>query len=148
MVFDANLVLAAAAEWTQSNIDTYGEPVLTTDAGGGFKIIDLLDEHGVMDLCAVFIADEVAARGATDELTLTIEGSTSPIFASGSIHRLATFDIAAATLGIILGNEIPAVVVRRFDCPYRYIRAHAEVNASADFNTCQVLLATHPWKTL
>lgn len=148
MVFDANLVLAdgSVADWTKSNIDTYGEPTSTTDAGGGFVVVDLLDSHGAMDLCAVFIADEDAANTSSDELTLTIEGSIDEAFSVP--HRLATFDIAAATLGIILGNETPAVVVRRFDCPYRYIRAHAELNSSADFETCWVLLATHPWKTL
>lgn len=155
MPFDANLVLADnTADWTYANMVTneYGAPVLTTKNDGGFVVIDLkaLSTTPSDGLAAIFLSDEAGAA-ATDALTLILQGSNELDFvadATNPVRTIATFDVGGVTPGVILGNECPCTVVRRFSTRLRYIRAYATCVADDDFHTCWVLLAHYPFHTL
>jgi len=152
MPFDANLVLAdTTADWTYANIITqdYGTPVLTSRNAGGFAIIDLLalSTTAGQGMACVFVCNQ-AANTAADTLVLVLQVSDSPTFASG-VQTLANFEVAGAAHGVILGNEVPCTVVRRFSTQKRYIRVDASgLDQGDDFHTCQVLLAPWPFHTL
>ena len=151
MPFDANLVLADdTAEWTFANLVTsdYGTPTSTTRNAGGFAIIDLLalSTTAAKGLAAILIIDEAGAA-ADDALTLLLQVSDSATFASG-VQTLANFEVAAATHGIILGNECPCTVIRRFATNKRYIRVDASCVAGDNFHTCHVMLAPWPFNVL
>lgn len=151
MPFDANLVLAdTTADWTYANLVTqnYGTPTSTTRNSGGFVIVDLLalSTTPAKGLSAVFVCDEAGA--ATDDaLTLVLQVSDSATFASG-VQTLANFEVAGVGHGIILGNEVPCTVVRRFATDKRYIRVDASCVSGDNFHTCQVLLAPWPFHTM
>ena len=151
MVFDANLVLAdTTADWTFANLVTsnYGTPTSLTRNAGGFVVIDMLaiSSTPADGLACVFLADEAGAA-ASDALTLVLQVSDSLTFASG-VQTLANFEVAGATHGIILGNETPTTVIRRFATTKRYIRVDASCVAADNFKTCQVLLAHYPFNVL
>ncbi|MFA5384147.1 MAG: hypothetical protein WC364_05710 [Eubacteriales bacterium] len=146
MPFDANLVLADnTADWTYANLVTsnYGTPTSTTRNAGGFAVIDMLafSTTAAKGLSVILIIDEAGAA-ADDALTLLLQASDSLTFANG-VQTLANFEVNAATHGIILGNECPCTVVRRFATQKRYIRVDASCVADDNFHTCHVLLA--PW---
>ena len=155
MPFDANLVLASTkADWTYANIVTaeYGQPVLTTVNDGGFAVIDILaiSTTAAKGMAVIFVADEAGADDA-DALTLVLQGSNELDFvadATNPVRTLATFDIGGVDAGIILGNECPCTVVRRFATRLRYIRVNASCVLGDDFHTCQVLLAPWPFYTM
>lgn len=151
MPFDANLVLAdTTADWTYANLVTsdYGTPTSTTRNAGGFVVVDLLAFGGTAakGLSAIFVADEAGAA-ADDALTLVLQASDSATFASG-VQTLANFEVAGVTHGVILGNETPCTVVRRFSTMLRYLRVDASCVSGDNFKTCQVLLAPWPFHTL
>ncbi len=151
MPFDANLVLAdTTADWTFANLVTsdYGSPTSTTRNAGGFVVVDLLalSTTSAKGMSCIFVADEAGAA-ADDALTLVLQASDSATFASG-VQTLANFEVAGATHGVILGNETPVTVVRRFATRLRYIRVDASCVSGDDFKTCQVLLAPWPFHTL
>ncbi len=151
MPFDANLVLAdTTADWTFANLNTnnYGTPTSTTRNAGGFVVVDMLAiaTTAAVGLSVVFVADE-AANAVDDALTLVLQVSDESDFSSG-VQTLANFEVAGATHGILLGNEVPATIVRRFFTRKRYIRVDASCVAGDDFKTCQVLLAPWPFHTL
>jgi hypothetical protein len=146
MPFDANLVLAdTTADWTYANLVTsnYGTPTSKTRNAGGFAVIDLLAIKGTAakGLSAVFICDEAGAA-ADDALTLLLQACDLEAFSSG-VQTLALFEVAGAAQGIILGNECPCTVIRRFSTTKRYLRVDASCVADDNFHTCQVLLS--PW---
>ena len=148
MPFDANLVLcdgSTSYDWTYANLVSYGAPVSATSRLGGFIVIDqmALSTMAASGMAAIFIADEVATTG--DALTLVLQGSDDLTFvaATSPIHTLATFDIIGATAGVILGEECPCTVVRRFNTRLRYIRAKASATSGDNFHTCYMFLA--PW---
>lgn len=151
MPFDANLVLAdTTADWTYANLVTsnYGSPDSTTKNAGGFVVVDLLaiSSTAAKGLSCVFVCDEAGA--ATDDaLTLVLQASDASDFSSG-VQTLANFEVAGATHGILLGNEVPCTIVRRFATTKRYIRVDASCVAADDFHTCQVLLAPWPFHTM
>ncbi len=154
MPFDANLVLAdTSLDWDFANLGLYGTPTSSTIRNtGGFIVIDLLALSGTpgQGLACVFLADEIG--GVTDALTLLLQASNLATFVSSPtnpVHTLANFEVAGATHGIILGNELPCTVVRRFSTTLRFIRVDASLaDAGDDFNTCRVLLAPWPFHIL
>jgi len=151
MVFDANLVLAdATADWTYANLVTndYGTPTSTTRNAGGFVVVDLLalSTTPADGLACIFVADEAGAAN-DDALTLVLQACDSVLFANG-VQTLANFEVAGVTHGVILGNECPCTVIRRFSTRLRYIRVDASCVAGDNFHTCQVLLAHYPFHTL
>ena len=153
MPFDANLVLcdgSSSYDWTYANLVSYGAPVLTSRVGG-FAVIDqlALSTMAASGMAAIFIADE--AGGATDLLTLVLQGSDELDFvadATNPVRTLATFDIGGATAGVITGPECPCTVVRRFNTNLRYIRPYAVCTDGDNFYTCYMFLAPWPVYTL
>ncbi len=156
MVFDANLVLCDGDtdyDWSYANLVTngYGHPHSTTRVGG-FVVIDTLalSTTAAKGMSVIFIADE-AGNATDDALTLILQGSNDVDFvadANNPVRTLATFDIGGVGAGIILGNECPCTVVRRFSTTLRYIRAYATCVAADDFHTCYVMLAPWPFNIL
>jgi len=151
MPFDANLVLAdTTADWTYANLVTsnYGTPTSTTRNAGGFVVVDMKAFSGTAakGMSAVFISDEAGAA-VTDALTLLLQASDQSDFSSG-VQTLANFEVAGVTHGIILGNECPCTVVRRFATTKRYVRVDASCVEDDDFHTCHVLLAPWPFNIL
>lgn len=154
MPFDANLELCDGSyDWSYANLVTsgYGHPH-STNRVGGFAVIDILDisTTAAVGMSAIFICDE-AGEAEGDALTLVIQGSNLVTFvqsATNPVHTLATFEIGGASAGVILGNEVPATVVRRFHTTLQYIRAYAVVTTEDDFHTCYVLLAPWPFHVL
>lgn len=153
MPFDANLVLVdGTTNWTSANLTSYGTPTSTT-VTGSFVVVDLLalSSTAAQGMAAIFIADQ-AGLAVTDALTLTIEGSEAVDFDGDTSHifnTLATFEVAGATAGVIVGNECPCTIIRRFATTRRYIRAHASLaSAGQNFYTCYVLLAPWPFHVL
>ena len=151
MPFDANLVLCdGSAAWTFANLNTsdYGTPISTTRNAGGFAVIDLgsagigADRRGI----AVVLVLTVAGAAVDDALTCIVEESTTEAFTVP--HELAKFDILAATKGVILGNETPAVVIRRISATLRYLRIVASVTAADNFGVVHCLLSPYPFKVL
>lgn len=151
MTFDANLVLVdGSANWTFANINTsdYGTPVSTTRNAGGFVILDMGSANIGSDrrgLAIVLILPSANAAG--DALTCIVEESGSATFAS-DIHELGKFDIAAATKGVILGSETPAVVIMRIVMKERYLRVDASVTADDNFGAAEVLVSPYPYLRL
>ncbi len=154
MPFDANLVLCDGSyDWSYANLVTagYGHPHSTTRVGG-FVVVDMLalSTTSAKGLSAIFLADQ-AGLAVGDALTLTIQGSNDVDFvadAANKVHTLATFDVGGVTAGVILGNETPCTVVRRFNTTLRYIRAYAVCTANDNFYTCYVMLAPWPFNVL
>jgi len=145
MAFDANLVLCdGSAGWTYANLVTsnYGTPTSTTRNSGGFAVIDLLNEGPFGGLAIVLTLTE-AGNAADDALTVIVEESDVEAFSS-DVHELGKFDIAAATKGIILGNEAPATVILRVTPTRRYLRIDASCNADDDFGTVYCNISPHP----
>ena len=151
MPFDANLVLADnTADWTFANLVTqdYGTPTSTTRNAGGFVVVDILalSTTAAKGLAAVLLIDEAGAA-ADDALTVLLQASDSPTFASG-VQTLANFEVGAVSHGVILGNECPCTVIRRFATDKRYIRVDASCVSGDNFHTCHVLLAPWPFHVL
>jgi hypothetical protein len=153
MPFDANLVLVDGSyDWSYANLVTngYGAPTSTTRTGG-FAVIDLLalSSSPAKGLSCIFIADQAGAA-ADDALTLRLQGCDYTTFNTddGPVHTLATFDVGGVTAGVILGNETPCTVIRRFSTTLRYLRAYATCVAGDNFYTCYVMLAYHPFNVL
>lgn len=111
-------------------------------------VIDIktLSTTAAKGMSAVFMCDQAGAA-ASDTLKLVIQGSDDVDFVgdvANDVQTLATFDVGGVTPGIILGNEVPCTVIRRFHTHLRYIRAYASgLDQGDDFHTCYVLLA--PW---
>ena len=156
MPFDANLVLAdgdASYDWSYANLVTnnYGHPH-STDRVGGLVVIDqlALSTMAASGMAAIFMADHAGA--ATDDaLTLVLQGSDDVDFvadATNPVRTLATFDIGGVTAGVILGNECPCTVVRRFNTRLRYLRAYATCVSGDNFYTCYMFLAPWPVYTM
>lgn len=149
MPFDANLVLVdGSADWSYSNLGTYGTPTSTTRNDGGFIVLDLGSAHigaAWKGIAAVLVCVDEAAAG-TDALTCTIEESTTEAFTVP--HELAKFDILAASMGVILGSEVPATVVKRVSPTERYLRCKASTLSGDDFHTVYCLLSPYPYKVL
>ena len=149
MPFDANLVLSDGSyDWTYANLVTngYGHPHSTT-AVGGTVVIDILalSTSAASGMSAVFMCDEAGAAD-DDALVLTLQGSDDVDFVADDdnpVRTLATFDIGGVTPGVILGNECPCTVIRRFHTTLRYIRLYATCADADDFHTCYLMLA--PW---
>ena len=156
MPFDANLVLADGStsyDWTYANLVTagYGHPHSTSKIGG-LVVIDMLalSTTAASGMAAVFIVDEAGAA-VGDALTLILQGSNELDFVADStnpVRTLATFDIGGVTAGVILGNECPCTVVRRFSTRLRYIRPYAVCTDGDNFHTCYMFLAPWPFNTL
>jgi len=154
MPFDANLVLCDGSyDWSYANLVTnnYGHPHSTT-AVGGFAVIDILalSTTAGRGMSCIFIADQ-AGLGTDDALTLVLQGSDDVDFVADSanpVRTLATFDIGGVTAGVILGNECPCTVVRRFSTTLRYMRAYATCVDGDNFYTCYVMLAPWPFNIL
>ena len=154
MPFDANLVLCDGSyDWNYANLVTngYGHPHSTT-AVGGFVVIDILgfSTTAAKGMSCVFLCDEAGA--ATDDaLTLVLQGSNDVDFVADSanpVQTLATFDVGGVSAGVILGNEVPCTVIRRFHTTLRYIRAYATCVEDDDFHTCYVMLAPWPFHVM
>lgn len=146
MAFDANLVLAdSTAEWTYSNLNSYGSPDDTTKNAGGFVVLDI-KETGAQGISVALIIDEAGAA-ADDALTVKLQASDNKAFGS-EVHTLALFEVAAATEGVITGAECPCTVIRRIVTEKRYLRIAASCVASDDFHTVWVVASPYPFKTL
>ena len=155
MPFDANLVLCDGSyDWSYANLVTngYGHPHSTT-AVGGFVVIDQLNFSTMAapkGMSAVFLTDQAGAA-TTDALVLIIQGSDDVDFvadASNDVHTLCTFEVGGVTAGVILGNETPCTVIRRFNTRLRYIRAYAQCVDGDNFYTCYVMLSPYPVETM
>jgi len=148
MPFDANLVLADdTADWTYANLVTsnYGTPTLTSKNSGGFVVLDI-KKTGAKGMAAVLIIDE-AGLETDDALVVLLQASDNSDF-SEEIETLAEFDILGATHGVILGNECPCTVVRKFTTVKRYLRIDASCNDGDNFHTCWCVLAPWPFHVL
>lgn len=156
MPFDANLVLCNGDtdyDWSYANLVTngYGHPHATTRVGG-FVVIDTLaiSTTAGVGMSCIFIADQ-AGLNTDDALTMVLQGSNDVDFvadANNPVRTLATFDIGGVTPGVILGNECPCTVVRRFSTTLRYLRIYAVNVAQDNFYTAYALLAPWPFNIL
>ena len=151
MPFDANLVLVdGTTDWTEANVVTNiaGAPV-TTSLVYGSTVIDLLAISGTaaVGMSVVLIIDEVTT--SDDALTAILQGSDALDFtyAAGppeiTVETLATFDIMGENAGIIVGDECPCTVIRRFQTKQRYVRIYATCVALDNFHTVYAFL--QPW---
>jgi len=151
MPFDANLVLAdTTADWTYASLVTsnYGTPTSADRNAGGLVVVDLkaLSTTPVTGLACILFIDEAGA--ATDDaLTVLLQACDLEAFSAG-VQTLANFEVGAVTHGVILGNECPCTVVRRFSTNLRYIRVDASCADADNFHTCQVMLAPWPFHTM
>ena len=148
MPFDANLILCdGSADWSYANLVTnnYGTPTSTTANAGGFVVLDIKGT-AAKGMAAIFVSHE-AGNAADDALTLKLQASDNEDF-SEEVQTLALFEVDAVTEGIILGNECPCTVIRRFSTTKRYIRVDASCVADDDFGTCYVLLAQWPFNVM
>ena len=149
MPFDANLVLAdLTLDWDKTNIDAYGTPTSTTRNAGGFAVIDLgaANIGAAYNGIAAVLVLTAEANAAGDALTAIIQESTTEAFTVP--HNLAQFDILAATLGVIVGSEAPATVVKRISPTLRYLRCLAALTAADDFGAVWCLLSPYPFRRL
>lgn len=151
MPFDANLVLVdGTTDWTYANVVTNeaGLPESTTLTYGS-AVIDLLATSGTpaVGMSVVLIIDEVTTHD--DALTAILQGSDAIDFtyAAGppelTVETLATFDIMGETAGIIVGDECPCTVIRRFQTKKRYVRIYATCVSGDNFHTVYAFL--QPW---
>ena len=147
MPFDANLVLADnTADWTEANLvggNDYGSPVSLTRNAGGLVVVDMLaiSSTPAIGLSCVLILTEAGA--ATDDaLTVLLQACDALAFDTG-VHTLANFEVAGATHGVIVGDEAPVTVIRRFATKKRYIRIDAS-NVAGD-NQGVVWCFIVPW---
>ncbi len=145
MPFDANLILLDGSIDITAALDT--APTSTViDASTGARVLDLR-ETSLRGLAAVLILADDAVANA-DTFTAFLEVSDQEDFAS-DVHELGKFDIAAVTKGVILGSEVPAIVIMRFATKYRYVRLNATVGDSPDgFNTVYCFITPYPFKLL
>ena len=152
MPFDYSLMLCdGSADWTYANIvsSNYGSPTSATRNAGGLAVIDLgaADIGSAISGIAVVLILTEAGAAADDALTVIVEESGVVGFGS-DFHELGKFDIAAATKGIILGNEAPATVIMRVTPRERYLRIDASMVADDDFKTVWCMLSPYPFKVL
>ena len=153
MPFDANLVLVnGTTDWTEANVvgNIAGAPV-TTSFVYGSTVIDLKAISGTpaVGLSVILIIDEVTTND--DALTAILQGSDQTDFtqdATNDVRTLATFDILGETAGIIVGDECPCTVIRRFQTKQRYVRIYATCVASDNFHTVYAFLAPWPFHVL
>ena len=142
-MFDANLILMDGSVVTTTATDTPATS-LTRDAATGAAVIDLKGT-GKNGLTAVMILSDLA--GAADAYTLTSFLEASDVLAfTSDIHKLASFDVAGATGGVILGIETPLTVLVKFATKERYLRINATV--SNDFGYIKVYLAPFDFNKL
>ena len=143
---DDNLVLADGTEWTYANLVTsnYGTPTSTTRNDGGFAVLDI-GEAPYTGLAIILELTEAGAA-ADDALTVIVEDCASADFSTSQPHELGKFDIAAATKGVILGNECPATVVMRVTPTRRYLRIDASCNSGDDFGVVYCNVSPFPFK--
>ncbi|KKK83040.1 hypothetical protein LCGC14_2797370 [marine sediment metagenome] len=88
-----------------------------------------------------------AASADEDILTAFLEVSSVVAFGS-DVSEMGKFDIAAATKGVILGSETPAVVILRFSTDKRYVRFNGTVTASDDFKAVKCFLTPSAFKVI
>lgn len=117
---------------------------LTRDATTGAAVIDLKGT-GVNGLSAVMVLSTLAGGAAAYTLTSYLEASDVLAFTS-DLHKLASFDGAGATAGVILGAETPLTVVVKFATSKRYLRINATV--SNTFGYIKVYLQPFAYKVL
>jgi len=148
MPFDANLVLLDGSIDITAALDT--PPVSTTvDTATGAKVVDLKGT-GIRGLAAVLVfADSAVANADTFTAFLEVSDTENMTTETNDVHELGKFDIAAEDKGVILGSEVPAVVILRFATKKRYIRLNATVGASPDgFNTVYCFISPYPFHVL
>ena len=104
---------------------------------GGQAVIDLKGT-GAKGLSAVMMCSDLAVGADAYTLTSFLEASDVLAFTS-DIHKLASFDVAGATGGVILGAETPLTCVIKFATKKRYLRINATV--SNNFGYIKVYLA-------
>ncbi len=145
MPFDSSLVLADdTADWTYANLVSsgYGIPTSTTRNSGGFAVLDLGEAPYTGLNITLFLTE--AANASGDELTVTVEESTTEVFTVA--HELGKFAVAGATDGVILGSETPCEVNLRVTPTRRYLRIKASCTASDDFKTVYCNASPFPFK--
>ena len=129
-MFDSDMILIDGS--VDYNAANDGAPTsVTRDAATGAVVFDIgTGGTPVSGLVAVMvIPDDV--DGGTDTLTAVLEASDAVAFGS-DVHQLGSFDIAAATQGIIVGTEVPCTAMLRFSTTKRYIRINGTVGTTPD----------------
>lgn len=135
-MFDDLGILMDGSVATTTALDTPATS-LTRDAATGAAVIDLRGT-GKDGLSAVMMLSDLA--GGADAYTLTAFLEASDVLAfTSDIHKLASFDVAGATGGVILGAETPLTCVIKFATKKRYVRLNATV--SDTFGYIKVYLA-------
>ena len=142
-MFDVNLVLMDGTVVTTTALDTPATSA-TRDATTGAAVIDL-EKTGVTGLVAVMFCSDLAVGADAYTLTAYLEASDAVAFGS-AVERLASFGVANATTGVIIGSETPLVATVRFATKKRYVRINATV--SNDFGYIKVYLTPWPFKVL
>uniref|UniRef100_A0A6M3JUK6 Uncharacterized protein n=1 Tax=viral metagenome TaxID=1070528 RepID=A0A6M3JUK6_9ZZZZ len=144
MLLDSSLILLDGSIDLAPATDT--PPISTTrDAATGAAVLDLRTT-GWKGLAAVLVMAD-AASNAGDTLTAFLEASDTEDMTGTvtGITELGKFGIADATKGIILGSEVPAIVVLRFATYKRYLRLNATVSADDSFYTVYCYVTPHPF---
>jgi hypothetical protein len=111
----------------------------TRDAATGAAVIDLGTEGTPANgLVAVLICSDLA--GGADAYTLTAYLQASDTVdmtgTTTGITRLGSFQVAAATTGVILGAETPCVALAHFATSKRYVRINATVSNNFGYIKC------------
>ncbi len=149
-MFDADLVLwdgtinitasTDAVAFSTTRLSTTGGAVIDLGPGG----------TPASGLSAVLIMPTAPVASST--LTGYIEGSEEVAFGESTYqnHELVKFDIAAATEGVILAAEVPAIVIARFATSLRYVRANLTVNTGDSYNfyKVKVFLTPFPFRVM
>ena len=148
MPFDENLILI---DGTVDLTDTTDTPAVSTTRNTtyGCAVIDLKGT-GFRGLAAVLVVPAAALAGSTllgyieasDEVAFTVHDTTE------YLHRVAVFQILAATYATILAAETPCTCIVRFTTNKRYVRANLTVNVGYNFYKTQVLLSPYPYLDL
>jgi hypothetical protein len=146
--YDANMELVdGSADWTYANLVTskYGAPTSITRNSGGFVVLKI-NGTPADGLAVVLTLKEANADG--DALIAILQGCDDYDFSSSKVHRLATFEVDAATEGVVLGSETPITIIRRFATRLKYVRLYAVCTASDDFGASVAYLLHGPFEHL
>lgn len=147
-MFDADLILMDGTVVSTTSTHTAADPAIiaSIDATTGAAVVDI-GETGVYGLVAVMFCSDLLVGADNYTLTAYLQASdTLDMTSATDIERLASFGVANATTGVILGSETPCVATARFATKKRYVRVNYAV--SNDFGYIKCYLTPWPFKVL
>lgn len=148
-MFDYNMILLdGSVDYNAAN-DTPAIS-LTRDAATGAAVIDLGSgtPKGGLVACLIIPND---VNGATDTLTAYLQASDTVDMTGTTtgIERLGSFQVAAATTGVIVGSEVPCVALVHFTTKKRYVRLNGTVGTTPDdFGAVKCYITPFPFESL